>query len=131
MNCFVHRSVAAVGICRACGKALCPACVAELKNGIACRDSCEERVELLNRIVDSNVRNVGVENKQLRSAAVLVLTLGVGMLASAVLAFDENAFLAVWLGAPGALFLMFGIMRLRAGGYPNPNSQPVDSPGRD
>ena len=44
MNCFRHQHRVAVGVCKVCGKALCPDCLAELPEGIVCRGECEERL---------------------------------------------------------------------------------------
>jgi len=44
MDCFNHIDVAAVGVCKACGKALCADCVTEVEGGIVCRDSCESKL---------------------------------------------------------------------------------------
>ena len=44
MNCFQHEDRTAVGVCRACGKALCKDCLVEVEGGIACRDTCEMQV---------------------------------------------------------------------------------------
>ena len=41
MRCFVHHEVEAVGICRACGRALCPDCTAEVEGAVACKGRCE------------------------------------------------------------------------------------------
>ena len=42
MRCFVHHDHEAIGICRACGKALCPDCAVDLGHAICCRGACEE-----------------------------------------------------------------------------------------
>ena len=44
MNCFNHRDTTAVGVCKACGKALCSDCLAEVEGGLACKDNCESKV---------------------------------------------------------------------------------------
>jgi hypothetical protein len=42
MQCFLHRDVAAVGICRTCGKGICPACAREIDRGIVCSEACAQ-----------------------------------------------------------------------------------------
>ena len=77
MNCFNHPSEPAVGLCKSCCKALCRGCVTELENGLACRGtSCEERVRLINRIIDNNKKVLSVANTQNRIA--VTMTLGMG-----------------------------------------------------
>lgn len=42
MNCFYHRDVVALGVCRNCQRGICTECIAEVvPNGIACAGRCE------------------------------------------------------------------------------------------
>ena len=54
MNCYNHHSVPAVAICKNCSKGLCPDCLTEIKNGIACTSTCIDNVKLLNSLIDRN-----------------------------------------------------------------------------
>lgn len=45
MNCFRHPQVVAVGICKACNKALCFDCSADLGWALVCRGDCEQRAK--------------------------------------------------------------------------------------
>ena len=82
MNCFNHPDNAAIGICKSCCKALCRHCAVEVENGLACRETpCEDRVKLINRIIDNNKRIIDAANTQNRLAATFTIALGVGMLA--------------------------------------------------
>ena len=69
MNCFNHRAVPAVGLCKSCGKALCGDCLTELANGLACKGKCESRVAMINRILDSNAKIVSAARHQTRKPA--------------------------------------------------------------
>jgi len=42
MQCFLHQGVAAVGICRTCGKGICPACAREIAGGLVCSEACAQ-----------------------------------------------------------------------------------------
>jgi hypothetical protein len=42
MQCFLHRDAAAVGICKTCGKGVCPACAREVDRGLVCSDPCAD-----------------------------------------------------------------------------------------
>ena len=44
MKCYVHRTADAVGVCRGCGRGVCPDCAAEVGTAVACRARCEEDV---------------------------------------------------------------------------------------
>jgi hypothetical protein len=52
MNCFNHRDKSALAICKSCGRALCADCSTALRDGIACKNTCESRVNAINEIAD-------------------------------------------------------------------------------
>jgi hypothetical protein len=54
MNCYNHRSVPAVAICKNCNKGLCPDCLTEVDNGIACTATCVEDVNTINKLINTN-----------------------------------------------------------------------------
>jgi hypothetical protein len=56
MNCFNHRERAAVAVCKACGKGLCPDCLSQVGSSVACQGSCEKRVAVLDNLIDARLR---------------------------------------------------------------------------
>lgn len=123
MNCFNHPDQPAVGICKSCGKGLCAGCAATLPNGLACRSACEERVTLINQIIDNNQRVIFAANAQIRSAGLFILLLGaifclVGFLPLLISGDRTMLFMAVL----GLCFAAFGIARLmkKSQRYPTP-----------
>jgi len=58
MNCFNHTDVAAVGVCKACGKALCPDCITEAQGAMVCRNSCEDHLAAGPAVVAMGYRGV-------------------------------------------------------------------------
>ena len=120
MNCFNHRDVPAVGLCKSCGKALCGDCVAELTNGLACRDACEERVNMINRIIDSNSTVLSAARHQIHTGGLLCILMGIGCSIFAVWAyFEMEGFLPYFIGLLAVFTLATGIARLsRKGRYP-------------
>lgn len=122
MHCYRHPEKPAVGICRACNKGLCRDCAAELNFGLACRNSCEERVTLLNRIVDTSAGSIAAANSNLRSASGFLMLMGGVMIGFSLYVHNsyDSDFLTVMLGAFGLLFALFGLVRLAASKYPSP-----------
>jgi hypothetical protein len=49
MNCYHHQDKAAIGICKSCMKGVCSECATEIGNGLACKNSCENEVMLINQ----------------------------------------------------------------------------------
>jgi hypothetical protein len=77
MNCFNHPDRPAVGVCKNCCKGLCADCAATLPNGLACRETCEEQVALLNQAADDNRKLIATVKAQTRSFGGFLLILGV------------------------------------------------------
>ncbi|MGO8691710.1 MAG: hypothetical protein ACLQLG_18980 [Thermoguttaceae bacterium] len=124
MNCFNHRAVPAVGLCKSCGKALCGDCLTELPNGLACKGKCEPRVNWINRTMDSSAKVMSsASSARQRAAAVLsgllmgigllLLFVAIGFLVFAVWAYFEfGGFLSYFLGLVGLFMLSLGIVML-------------------
>jgi hypothetical protein len=109
MNCFHHPAVAAVGVCRACGRGLCPACLGDYPRGITCRGKCEARTAVLDRLVDRNREAARAANAAWGVQTTLTLVLGAAMLLL-------GAVLAVTSGwATGLLWLIFGAVFVGTG----------------
>ena len=74
MNCYRHRSVAAVGICKNCYKALCTECASDVGDGLACRESCERKVSELNQMWERSAKiyGIGAHRSRIPSTGVLL-----------------------------------------------------------
>ena len=113
MNCFNHPDRPAVGFCKSCCKGLCADCAAVLPNGLACRNTCEARVNLINQMIDNHQKVTSVANVQIRSSGVFILSLGTmlclfGFLPLLITGKTGTLFMGV-MGLP---FVAFGLMRL-------------------
>lgn len=121
MNCFNHGGVPAIGICKACGKALCGECLAEVPNGLACKGRCEGRVNMINRMLDANGQVMRAARHQVKSSGLISLTLGVGCCFFAVWSFlESDSFLPYFIGLLGISCVVSGCLRLsRKEAYPS------------
>ena len=102
MNCYYHHSSAAVGICRASGRGLCPECAGGSERGLACKGRCEAEVQ---RITGA----MAMQSRGLAGISVFLIVTGLlfvtwGFYASHT--FDFTAALGVCFIAAG-LFLFF------------------------
>ena len=113
MNCFNHPDRPAIGFCKSCCKGLCVDCAASLPNGLACVNACEERVNLINQIIDNNRKVISAANVQVRSAGMFALLLGVVfcLFGFLPLLISGNSSM-LFLGIPGLVFAAFGVIRL-------------------
>jgi hypothetical protein len=76
MNCYYSPSQPAVGICKACGKGLSLDYAVDVGYGLACKNSCEERVRTINSMIDTNSKVMTVANTQLRRNAIFSIIAG-------------------------------------------------------
>ena len=77
MKCFYHPQTEAVARCKNCCKGLCPECSADVGNGMACKDRCEDEVMAINEALDKS-KNVYQKQARFHSTwAVLILLLGI------------------------------------------------------
>ncbi len=113
MICFRHEAQSALGICKSCGRGLCRACAVELPNGLSCRGTCEERVALLNRIVDRSASSVAAVDAQVRAHAVLSVVFGLLLLGLGVWVYRAVLpILGGFILAFAAIMELYGIARL-------------------
>ncbi len=107
MNCFYHRERPAVGICKACGRGLCPGCAAEVGESLACRDRHEDLVQDLGKLAMRSMLQAGrARSTYLRNAVFYALA------GTAFAAF--GAVQLRWLGWQAWLLLLLGLFLLYA-----------------
>jgi hypothetical protein len=124
MICFKHQTVAAIGICKFCGKGVCTSCVADTGHGLSCRDSCEGEVHIMARMVRNNAKVLRAANAQIRSSGILMFVLGLASLAGAWWIYDSGQLVAAIAPlAFGLLFSVFGLTRITVERYPNPDER--------
>ncbi|MBM4149287.1 MAG: hypothetical protein FJ224_09605 [Lentisphaerae bacterium] len=113
MNCFNHPDKPAIGFCKSCCKGLCADCAATLPNGLACRNACEDRVTLINQIIDNNQKVISAANVQVRSSGLFILLLGaVFCLFGFLPLFMSGNTGTLFLGIIGLFFAAYGVIRL-------------------
>ncbi len=130
MNCFNHNKSTAIGICKACGKALCSDCLVQMENGLACKESCEKRVILINRIIDSNVKSMNATRNQVKTLGISGAIAGIGFIIFAIWSYFEmhGSFLPYFLGSIGAVIMGSSLLRLtRKQTYPKLEADDSDS----
>jgi len=118
MNCFYHSEKAAVGICKSCGRGLCMDCAADIQNGLACKDRCEERAARINKIIDRNPQMIAAANTQVLTQKIVLLLLGLVIMGLGVFVGFDRTIYGVPLILLGVVFLVRGILIAR---YPAPD----------
>jgi hypothetical protein len=104
MKCFYHNDGDAVGICRACGKGVCPGCAREVPKALACSGRCEDELRGL-----SDLKKDAEKAKSSHIGFAIFLTcLGALFVVWGVLSEE----LSIFTVAIGSLFLGFGTLTL-------------------
>ena len=115
MKCFLHQERDAVGICKSCGKGICPDCAVDLGRGLACHGRCEVEVRSLIDLVDRNVR-LGPKTEAIMDRASgawiagTVFFLGMGALFFGWSMLEARQLTLV--GAIGLGFIAYGVFHL-------------------
>ena len=63
MKCFSHVEREAVGVCKACSKAVCESCVIDTGRGITCSDDCTKEIDEQNQIIDKSKKIYSIGSK--------------------------------------------------------------------
>jgi hypothetical protein len=114
MQCFSHRDVAAIGICKNCGKGVCATCVREIDKGIVCSEPCADNVILSQQIIERGKRLYSIGGKpKIPLGAWFFGVFGLLALSIAVAFwwFDPNIWQATaYCGGVGVLFFVFAVL---------------------
>ena len=57
MQCYNHPNTEAVAVCKHCHKGLCRNCSIEMSDGVVCSASCEEKVKVMNLLIQQAERS--------------------------------------------------------------------------
>ena len=96
MKCFNHENLDALGQCKHCYKGLCKACATDTGCGIACKDEHEKEVELLNSLIDNNLKAYASTPKSILMSNLFLLLMGVLFIAYHLF-FSGSKFI-LWFG---------------------------------
>jgi hypothetical protein len=80
MRCFYHQTNEAVGLCRHCGRGLCPDCAADTTGGLACKGNHEDQVQRVAEMVARNVSTVGTPGLAQYLTTIALALIAVGFL---------------------------------------------------
>lgn len=108
MRCYNHHENEAIGICRFCGRGLCPGCAIEVEKAVACRDRCESEVATILSL-NRNALQFAKSTKQARYLAPTMLIVVGGVLTALGLmyrGFDLAIFAGGVVVAIGVAFLV-------------------------
>ena len=97
MRCYNHHDTDAVGICKFCGRGLCPGCATEVEKAVACRDRCEADVVTLLSL-NRNALQYARTTKQARYLGPVIFIVLGAMLMTMGLTFEGIDF-AMFAGA--------------------------------
>ncbi|MES2818280.1 MAG: hypothetical protein V4812_04755 [Pseudomonadota bacterium] len=117
MRCFNHTGTEAVGLCKSCNKAVCPACARLFPRGMACSVACEEDAKELVEMSERAKKLYGIgayQNNKLASAVWIWLLLTAMMVSGAVYVFVITGKLDYVISASTVVFLIITLIVYRA-----------------
>ena len=120
MNCYYSPQNQAVGICKSCGRGISFDFAADVGNGLACKDRCEDRVKTINRMIDRNSKVLSITNTQLRRNMIFSAVSGVLFAIFGVyMGFRDSGLPGIIFVALGVAFILRGVLSYtRAAKYP-------------
>lgn len=112
MQCYQHQDQSAVGLCKACQKAVCSRCVRDTGRGLACSDACEAEVGAINEIIErsKSIYGIGSTSRLPATGVMLNLFMAVLFIAWGLYPLAKGRMAEWFLVAFGAGFLVFGIL---------------------
>ncbi len=63
MNCFIHRELPAIGVCKICSKAVCAECALEGERAITCSPICSEESQRFQQMNKRAFKIYGIGEK--------------------------------------------------------------------
>lgn len=112
MKCYNHHETDAVGICKNCNKGLCPGCAADVGNGIACKNCCEQSVKDINALIQKS-KGVYKQSSAVNYTSALIYGLFALFFISYPLFFD-SALMSIWIPL-GIIFLIGMVITIYRG----------------
>ena len=116
MKCYYHVTADAVALCKACNRALCLDCSANVPPGTACKGRCEEEVASINVMVE---RSKSAYQKAGQAYKVNALFLILGGLTFAVLGLIPvlrgRGMGTLFLVFIGTILIVWGLFSYRSG----------------
>ena len=112
MKCFTHHEIDAVGICKACSKAVCASCTTDTGRGLSCSDACSSEIDQQNQIIDKSKKIYSIGEKAPFMPTGLIIHFFFGFLFSGFSIFNyfQQGSLEWFLLLMGLGFLVIGII---------------------
>lgn len=114
MKCFNHSKTDAIGICKSCNKGICLKCCAELIDGLACKNSCEDKVNLINAMLNRNEKIITTSNKQIKYAGYAEISFGILFFSAGIIFIIAKQWaVGTFLMTLGLVFIISSIFKIR------------------
>ena len=112
MHCFQHRTQMATGICKYCGKAVCPDCVKDTGHGLACSDSCAVEVDANHEVMQrtKQIYSIGKKSRLPTTGVLFYLVFGLLFAGFGLSPTLYGANVEWFTTAMGSAFVAFGVI---------------------
>ena len=89
MKCFNHHEKDAVGVCKFCLKGICPECLTDLDQGIACKNNHEADVEFLGKLINQSKQTIKLQPRSVLIGNLSWLFMGIIFIGFGIYAFND------------------------------------------
>jgi hypothetical protein len=112
MQCYQHQDRAAVGVCKACQKAVCSSCGKDTGRGLACSDACVNEVKDINEIIDRSkqIYSIGSKSKLPATGIILYAFFALAFMGFGLFPLSQGKPVEWYMLVMGAGFLVIGIV---------------------
>lgn len=112
MQCYQHQDRVAVGLCKACQKAVCLSCGQDTGRGLACGEACADEVKAINEIVDRSkqIYSIGSKSKLPATGIFLYAFFALAFMGFGLFPLSQGKSAEWFLVIMGAGFLVIGVM---------------------
>lgn len=107
MQCFYHPDQPALGICKYCNRGICAECISEVEDSLACKNRHEEKVRVIDQLVERNLLQAGRVGSVYRRNAIFYFLSG-------ALFSGFGLYQIKWAGLSGLFLLFIGLFLLYA-----------------
>ena len=107
MQCFYHPDQPALGICKYCNRGICAECISEVEDSLACKNRHEEKVRVIDQLVERNLLQAGRVGSVYRRNAIFYFLSG-------ALFSGFGLYQVKWAGLSGLFLLFIGLFLLYA-----------------
>ena len=112
MKCYTHNELDAIGVCKACSKAICNSCAIDTGRGLSCSEECSKEIDEQNQIIDKSkkIYSIGESPALMPTGLIMYFFFGIIFTGFGVYKSTQSGSLQWFLLLMGAGFIIVGFI---------------------